>query len=109
MFAPEAAKNTSGNNRSGEKSSLIGVNSTMNSSVSSNTSGGTQPNQYKIQGQTVSSVPAKQLIKPAHTSAQPQQREDMMSIDPLRGMKGSYKVQDAKEKKSLAARMFGKK
>jgi len=31
-----------------------------------------------------------------------------MNVDPLRGMKGSYK-QDIKEKKSFASRMFGKK
>ena len=31
-----------------------------------------------------------------------------MAVDPLRGMKGSYK-QDTKEKKSLVGRMFGRR
>jgi hypothetical protein len=32
----------------------------------------------------------------------------MMGVDPLRGMKGSYK-QDTKEKKGLVGRMFGRR
>lgn len=88
------------NNRSGDQSGLPGVNSTMNSSMNSQNSG----SGYKIQGQTVASISNKQMIQPAGATNQ-----DLMGVDPLRGMHGSYKNQDPKNKKNLVGRMFGKK
>ena len=75
-----------------------GMNSTMNTSVSSNSSGN-----YKIQGQTVSTMPAR--VQGFGTSNQINQDA---SINPLGAMKGDYK-QKPQEKKGLVSRMLGTK
>lgn len=88
------------NNRSDQNSQLPGVNSTMNSSISSQNSN----NNYKVQGQTVAQISTKQITSPADNNS-----HDLMAVNPLMGMKGSYKNQDIKEKKGLFGRITGKK
>lgn len=70
-----------GGNTSGDNSKVPGVNSTMNSSVNSQMSAGN----FKVVGQTVQSVAGKQGV------AQNSSGANLMGVDPLRGMKGSYK------------------
>lgn len=79
--AQPVTKPKAGGNTSGDNSRLPGVNSTMNSSVNSQVSAGN----YKVVGQTVQTGSGKQA-GPQNSSG-----TNLMGVDPLRGMKGSYK------------------